>query len=164
MPILPYLTHAPQLGAQTAPADSAYVVGKVTMAGPARLESSAVLRGDSDQIQIGARFRMGAGSSIHTDRGSPARVGEDVWLGADVTVHACTVGDGVRVEDGSRVLSGSAVGAGSIVAAHSLVPEGVSFPADSYISGTPGRRERDTTAEERAATVAQIAAVLAADA
>jgi carbonic anhydrase/acetyltransferase-like protein (isoleucine patch superfamily) len=55
------------------------------------------------------------------------------------------------------VLSTSRVGAGSIVAADSLVPEGVEFPENSYISGTPGRRIRDTTPEERAATLQLVA-------
>jgi len=83
-----------------------------------------------------------------------------VWLGDDVVVHATTLGEGTRVEDGGLVLSTSSVGAGSIVAADALVSEGVEFPDNSYISGTPGRRVRETTLEERQETLRMIATAL----
>ena len=83
-------------------------------------------------------------------------------MGADAVVHACTLGDGVRVEDGGLVLSNSTVGTGSIVAADALVSEGAAFADNSYISGTPGRRLRETTAEERAETLRLVAAALGA--
>jgi carbonic anhydrase/acetyltransferase-like protein (isoleucine patch superfamily) len=119
-----------------------------------------VVRGDQNSVDVGARFRMGQRSTIHVELHTATFVGNDVWLGDDVVVHACTLGDGVRVEDGGLVLSTSSVGAGSIVAADALVPEGVSFPPNSYIAGTPGRRVRETTPEERAETLQRLAAAL----
>ena len=152
MPLLAYLQHMPEVGADVALADDAFVVGKVSVAGPAVLESSAVLRGDQNRIMVGPRFRIGRGSTVHVELASQTHIGADVWLGDCVVVHACELGDGTRVEDGGLVLSTSKVGGGSIVAANSLVPEGAQFPENSYISGTPGKRLRDTTAEEREAT------------
>jgi carbonic anhydrase/acetyltransferase-like protein (isoleucine patch superfamily) len=129
----------------------------VQLSGPASLESNAVLRGDQNRIVVGPRFRIGRGSTVHVEVHTDTRIGADVWLGDDVVVHACTLGDGTRVEDGGLVLSTSRVGAGSIVAADALVSEGVEFPDNSYISGTPGRRVRETTPEERQATLRMIA-------
>ncbi len=160
MPILPYLEHSPSVGADVMLAEDAYVVGKVALTGPALLSSSAVLRGDQNQIMVGPRFRMGAGSSIHVENHTPTEVGADVWIGDNAVVHATTLGDVTRVEDGGLVLSTSRVGAGSIVEADALVPEGVEFPDNSYISGTPGRRVRETTPEERAETLRMITAAL----
>lgn len=161
MTILPYLTHLPEVGDGVRLADDAFVVGKVRLTGPARLESSAVVRADQNSVEIGARFRMGRRSSIHVERHTSTRIGANVWLGDDVVVHATTLGDGTRVEDGGLVLSTSKVGAGSIVAADALVSEGVDFPDNSYISGTPGRRLRDTTEEERRETLRMLAEALA---
>ncbi|MBV9325520.1 MAG: hypothetical protein JO352_17235 [Chloroflexi bacterium] len=160
MPVLPYLDRAPELGSGVSLADDAWLVGKVHLAGPARLESSAVVRADQNDVVIGAHFRMGRGSSIHVERHTSTRVGAHVWLGDDVVVHATTLGDGTRVEDGGLVLSTSKVGAGSVVAADALVSEGAEFPENSYISGTPGRRLRETTPEERQATLRMIADAL----
>ena len=160
MPLLAYLQHVPEVGADVALADDAFVVGKVRVAGPAVLESSAVLRGDQNRIVVGPRFRIGRGSTVHVELESQTRIGADVWLGEGVVVHACELGAATRVEDGGLVLSTSKVGGGSIVAAESLVPEGAEFPENSYISGTPGRRLRDTTADEREATRLMVAEAL----
>ncbi len=152
MPALPYLNHQPSFGDGVHLAEDAYVTGATTIAGPARFLPSSVARGDQNSISIGPRFRIGQGSTIHVDSHSPTRIGADVWIGKGCVVHGCTLGDGVRVEDGGLVLSGSSVGAGSVVAADSLVPEGASFPENSYVEGTPGRHQRDTTPEEREET------------
>jgi carbonic anhydrase/acetyltransferase-like protein (isoleucine patch superfamily) len=161
VPILPYLEHVPTVGDDVTIADDAFVVGKVSLMGPARLEASAVLRGDQNRIAVGRRFRMGRGSTIHVEPHTDTQIGADVWLGDDAVVHATTLGDCVRVEDGGLVLSTSRVGAGSIVAADALVSEGAEFPENSYISGTPGRRLRDTTPDERAETREMIEQALA---
>ncbi|HEY2595790.1 MAG TPA: hypothetical protein VGK33_18010 [Chloroflexota bacterium] len=160
MPILPYLEHVPEVGPDVALAEDAFVVGKVSLRGPARLESSAVVRGDQNSVDIGDRFRMGRRSSVHVERHTATRIGANVWVGDDAVVHATTLGNGTRVEDGGLVLSTSNVGAGSVVAADTLVSEGAEFPENSYISGTPGRRQRDTTPEERQATLSMIADAL----
>jgi carbonic anhydrase/acetyltransferase-like protein (isoleucine patch superfamily) len=152
MPVLPYLQHVPQLGDEVRLADDAVVVGAVAVAGPARFASSAVARGDQSPISIGPRFYLGPSSTIHVEGWTGTRIGAGVWIGANAVVHGATVDDNVRVEDGGLVLSGSTVGPGSIVAANSIVAENTVFPENSYISGTPGRRERDTTPEERADT------------
>ena len=160
VPVLPYLEHVPQLGAAVQLAEDAYVLGKVNVAGPAVLEASAVIRGDQNRIAIGPRFRLGRGSTVHVEVYAETTIGTDVWVGDEAVVHACTLGDGVRVEDGGLVLSTSKVGAGSVVAADSLVPEGAEFPDNSYIRGTPGRRLRDTTPEERQQTRDMVARAL----
>ncbi len=163
MPILPYLEHVPELGPEVLLADDAFVVGKVHVSGPARFESSAVVRGDQNRVDIGARFRLGRRSSVHVERHTSTRIGANIWVGDDAVVHATTLGDGTRVEDGGLVLSTSKVGAGSIVAADALVAEGAEFPDNSYISGTPGRRLRETTPEERQETLRRLAEALGRD-
>ena len=159
MPVLSYLEHTPHVGDDVWLAEGAYIVGKVSVEGPAHLADGAVVRGDQNRIEVGPRFRMGRGSSIHVELHTPTLIGAEVWLGDDVVVHATTLGDGVRVENGGLVLSTSKVGAGSIVAADALVAEGVEFAENSYISGTPGRRVRDTTPEEREQTRRLVAEV-----
>jgi carbonic anhydrase/acetyltransferase-like protein (isoleucine patch superfamily) len=160
MPVQPYLGYLPELGPEVDLADDAYVVGLVRLVGPAVLESSAVLRGDQNRIEVGPRFHIGRGSTVHVEFHTDTQIGADVWVGDDAVVHACTLGNGTRVEDGGLVLSTSTVGAGSIVAADTLVPEGAEFPDNSYISGTPGRRLRETTPEERTETLAMLTRAL----
>jgi carbonic anhydrase/acetyltransferase-like protein (isoleucine patch superfamily) len=156
MPVLPYLAHTPQLSDDVRVADGAVVVGRVSIRGPAVIATGAVLRGDQSFIEIEGPFRMGQGSTVHTEVDVPTRIASGAWMGDGAVVHASVLGSGVRVEDGALVLSYSTVGPGSIVAAGSLVPENATFEPNSYISGVPGRRLRDTTHEERAETSARL--------
>jgi carbonic anhydrase/acetyltransferase-like protein (isoleucine patch superfamily) len=156
-----YLDFQPEIGADVRLAPDAYVIGKVRIAGPAVLAPSAVLRGDQNRIEVEPRFCIGERSSVHLELDVGTRIGTDVWIGSDCVVHGCTLGDGVRVEDGGLVLSHARVGAGSIVAGDALVPEGAEFGDNSFIEGTPGRRVRETTADERAETRRRVAAALA---
>jgi len=160
VPVLSYLEFTPQVGERVRLTEQMFLVGKVRVSGPAAIGLSAVLRGDQNWIEIGPRFYMGERSTIHVEFETKTQIGHDVWLGDDVVVHACTLGDEVRVEHGGLVLSNARVGSGSIVDAAALVPEGVEFPANSFISGTPGRRLRETTPEERAETRRRIETVL----
>ena len=163
MPVVRYFEFEPAVGEGVWLAPDAYVIGKCSLAGPARLEASAVMRGDQSTIAVGRGFRLGARSTVHVDSGNPTSVGDDVWVGDDAVVHGCTLGSQVRVEDGALVLSRSTVGAGSVIAADSLVPEGATFPENSYVEGTPGRRLRDTTPEERAETERRVRVALGPD-
>ena len=87
MPILPYLEHSPRVGPGVALANDAFLVGRVQVAGPALFEASAVVRGDQNGIEVGPRFRMGRGSSIHVELPTPTLIGTDVWLGDDAVVR-----------------------------------------------------------------------------
>ena len=156
VPVLAYLSHTPELSDEVRVAEDAVVVGRVTVRGAAVIESRAVLRGDQSFIEVDGPFRIGSGSTIHTEVDVPTRIASGCWLGDAAVVHASVLGPGVRVENGGLVLSYSTIGAGSIVAAGSLVPENSEFEANSYISGVPGRRVRDTTAEERQETSARL--------
>lgn len=111
-------------------------------------------------MTIGARFYLGSGSTVHVESFTGTRIGSGVWVGDHAVVHGTTVGDRVRVEDGALVLTGSTVGSGSVIAGGSLVPENATFPENSYVEGTPGRRLRDTTPEERAETEARLTSAL----
>ena len=141
VPILPYLEHVPAVGRGVALADDAYVVGKVSVAGPARARArarccAATRTASTIGRAVSHRARLDdPRRAAYADADRSRRVARRRRRRA-----RATLGDGVRVEDGGLVLSTSKVGAGSIVAADALVPEGVEFPDNSYISGTPGRR------------------------
>ena len=131
-------------------ADSAAVIGKVTLHDSASVWFGSVLRGDMEQITIGARSNVQDHSVLHTDFGFPLTLGTGVTIGHQAMLHGCTIGDYALIGIGATVLNGAVIGSESLVGAHTLVTEGKQFPDGVLIMGTPAKVIRELSDEERA--------------
>jgi carbonic anhydrase/acetyltransferase-like protein (isoleucine patch superfamily) len=129
-------------------ADSAQVMGRVTLAEDASVWFAAVLRGDNDDIIIGAGSNVQDGSVLHLDGGKPLVVGRYVTVGHHVTLHSCTIGDESLIGIGAVILNGARIGKNCLVGAGALVTEGKEFPDGSMILGSPAKVARQLTPEE----------------
>jgi carbonic anhydrase/acetyltransferase-like protein (isoleucine patch superfamily) len=129
-------------------ADSAEVIGRVTLAENASVWYGAVLRGDNDHITIGPDSNVQDGSVLHTDHGKPLVLGRGVTIGHQVVLHGCAVGDYSLVGIQSVILNGARIGRNSIVGAGSLVTEGKEFPDGVLIVGSPAKVVRELTPEQ----------------
>jgi carbonic anhydrase/acetyltransferase-like protein (isoleucine patch superfamily) len=141
---------APRLAERAWVAESATVVGRVSLAADASVWYGAVLRGDNEWIEIGARSNVQDGSVLHTDVGSPLTIGADVTIGHQVMLHGCTIGDNTLIGIQSIVMNGARIGRNSIVGAGALVTEGKEFPDNSLIVGSPAKAIRTLTDEQAA--------------
>jgi carbonic anhydrase/acetyltransferase-like protein (isoleucine patch superfamily) len=126
------------------------VVGDVRLAEESSVWYGAVLRGDTEPIQVGARTNVQDGCILHADPGYPAIVGDECVVGHNAIVHGCEIGDGCLVGMGATILNGAKIGEGSIVAAGALVPEGKEYPPRSLIVGVPAKRVKDVSEEQTA--------------
>lgn len=131
-------------------ASTATLIGSVELQAGANVWYGAVLRGDEDDIVIGAGSNVQDNCVFHTDPGFRLVLGRDVTVGHGAIVHGAIVGDGVLIGMGAILMNGCQIGAGSMVAAGALVPEGVLVPPGSLVLGAPGRVRRETTETERA--------------
>lgn len=138
----------PQVHATAWVADSAEVVGRVTLGENASIWYGAVLRGDNDRISVGANSNVQDGSVLHTDNGVPLTIGNDVTIGHQVMLHGCSIGDGSLVGIQSIVLNGAKIGRNCLVGAGSLVTEGKEFPDGVLIVGRPAKVVRELTPEQ----------------
>ncbi|MCB2027377.1 MAG: gamma carbonic anhydrase family protein, partial [Rhodoferax sp.] len=91
-------------------ADSAQVIGNVSLAQDVSIWFGAVLRGDTEHMRIGRGSNIQDGSVLHADIGKPLTVGEDVTVGHKVMLHGCTIGDGSLIGIGAVVLNGARIG------------------------------------------------------
>ena len=73
-------------------APTATVIGEVTLAANVSVWFGAVLRGDTDRIEVGEGSNVQDNVVLHTDPGSPCIVGANVTIGHGAVVHGCTVG------------------------------------------------------------------------
>ena len=75
-------------------ADTAQVMGAVSLGENASVWFGAVLRGDTATMRVGRNSNVQDGSVLHADEGKPLTIGENVTIGHMVMLHGCTVGDG----------------------------------------------------------------------
>lgn len=138
----------PDIGEQVWVAESAQIIGKVSLAARVSVWFNAVLRGDNDPITIGANSNIQDGAILHTDEGIPLTLGENVSVGHMAMLHGCTVGDGTLIGMNAVVLNGAVIGKHCLIGAKALIPEGKVIPDRSLVVGTPGRIIRELTDEE----------------
>ncbi len=138
-------------------ADSAEVIGRVTLCEDVSVWFNAVLRGDSDTLTVGAGSNIQDGSVLHADTGFPLQIGERVTVGHQVMLHGCVIGDESLIGIGAVVLNGVRIGRNCIVGAGALVTEGKSFPDGSLIVGAPAKLVRELTPEQIAGLKASAA-------
>ena len=128
---------------------AAVVTGNVTLGARVSVWPTAVIRGDSDSIEIGEDSNVQDGTIVHVDHGVPTKIGKRVAIGHRAIVHGATVEDDCLIAMGAILLNGVHVGAGSIVGAGAVCREGMRIPPNSLVLGIPGRVTRETTEAER---------------
>ena len=128
---------------------SAVVVGDVTLGARVSVWPTAVIRGDTDRITIGADTNVQDGTIIHVDHGVPTTIGARVGIGHRAIVHGATIEDDVLIAMGAVLLNRVHVGTGSIVGAGAVCTEGMRIPSNSLVVGVPARVLRQTTEAER---------------
>ena len=86
---------------------------------------------------------------IHLASNRGVEIGDNVTVGHMAMIHACTIENNVLIGMGAVIMDEAIIGNNSIVGAGTLVPKGKIFPPNSLIVGSPAKRIRDVTEEER---------------
>ena len=152
-----YKEFTPKLGKNTWIAQSADVIGDVTIGEECSIWFGAIVRGDVHSIRIGDRTNIQDLSMLHVthykkerteDDGNPTIIGNDVTIGHRVMLHGCTIEDACLIGMSATILDGAVIAKESIVGAGSLVTKNKKFPPRSLIMGTPAKVVRELTQEE----------------
>lgn len=129
-------------------ADTARVIGNITLGDEVSIWFGAVLRGDGDKISIGNRSNIQDNATIHVDPGFPVEIGEECIIGHGAVVHGAKISNNVLIGIHATVLNGAQIGSYSIIAAGALVTEGMIIPSNSLVVGVPGKVIRTIGAEQ----------------
>src|SRR5699024_10352553 len=116
-------------------AANATVLGRVTLGEVVGIWFNAVLRGDVEDLFIGARTNIQDGCVVHADAGFPARIGAGVTVGHQAMLHGCTIGDNSLIGIKAVVLNGARIGRNCIIGANTLIAEGKEIPDNSLVMG-----------------------------
>lgn len=130
-------------------APSADIFGQVNLAERTIVLFQAVLRGDTELIEIGEGTNIQDSCVLHADLGLPCRIGKNCTLGHRALLHGATIEDNCLIGIGAIVLNGAKIGQGSLIAAGALIPEGTVIPPHSVVMGMPGKVIRETTERDK---------------
>ncbi len=148
--IVTYLGARPDIDPSTFVADTARVIGNVTIGPGSGIWFGCVLRGDVNSITIGARTNIQDATVIHVNPGDNRTViGDGVTVGHMALLHACTLETGSFVGMKACVMDGAVVETGAMVAAGALVTNNKRIPAGQLWGGQPARFMRHLTEAEK---------------
>ena len=139
MAIETYEGYAPKMHDSAFVANSADVIGRVTIEDEASVWYNSTLRGDINEIVIGPKSNVQDNAVIHLSDDYGTYLGELVTIGHSAIIHAATVKDEVLVGMGACVLDGAVIGERSIIGAQALVTGGMIVPPGSLVLGSPAR-------------------------
>ena len=146
--------HTPIVGENTFLAETAVVLGDVTIGRDCSIWYNAVLRGDVNTIIIGDRTNIQDCAVLHTlydqsPHPSQTIIGNDVSVGHNAVIHGARIGDNCLIGMGSIVLDNAVVPSGCIIAAGALVLSNAQLEPDSMYAGVPARKIKDVTPQQR---------------
>lgn len=155
MPIRDYLGTTPTLGARVFIDETAIVIGRVRLGDDTSVWPTAVIRGDVNDITIGARSSVQDGAVLHVTHdgpyspgGGPLSIGDDVTIGHRAILHACTVGNRCLIGMGSVLLDGCIVEDEVLVGAGAVVAPRTRLKSRTLWRGNPAREARALTERE----------------
>lgn len=130
-------------------AESADIVGQVTIEKNANIWYGTVLRADDNYITVGENTNIQDGSIVHISEKFPTIIGKNVTVGHKSIIHGCEIGDNTLIGMGSIVLDGAKVGEFTLLGAGSLVPPGKEIPSGVLAMGSPAKVIRELSDEEK---------------
>ncbi|HLU51226.1 MAG TPA: gamma carbonic anhydrase family protein, partial [Flavobacteriaceae bacterium] len=122
-------------------AETAVIIGDVTMGDRCSIWYNAVLRGDVHYIKIGDQVNIQDNAMIHcTYQKSPTTIGNYVSIGHNAIVHGCTVHDKVLIGMGAIVMDNCVVESYAIVAAGAVVTQNTHIKEGELWAGVPAKK------------------------
>jgi carbonic anhydrase/acetyltransferase-like protein (isoleucine patch superfamily) len=137
-----------KMGADVWIADTATVLGNVTLGEQASVWYGAVIRADMSDITIGDRSNIQDGVICHSDPGIPLSIGHDNVVGHGAILHGCTIGNHNLIGMRATIMNRAQIGNNCVIGAHALVTEGMKIPSNSMVLGSPARVVRQLTDDE----------------
>jgi carbonic anhydrase/acetyltransferase-like protein (isoleucine patch superfamily) len=123
--------------------EGATVVGRVVLGAESSVWFGAIVRGDVDDVTIGARTNVQDRAVIHvTTKRFETRIGDEVTIGHAAVLHGCTIHDRVLIGIGAIVLDGAEIEPDCMVGAGALVTPGTKIPSGHLAVGSPARVKR----------------------
>jgi carbonic anhydrase/acetyltransferase-like protein (isoleucine patch superfamily) len=147
-PITPFEGKSPQWDKTVFVDPTARLIGDVVLGPEASVWPFALLRADSNRIQVGRRSVLLDKVLIEAPKDHPVVIEENALISHGAILHGCIVREGAIVGIGAIVLDGAEIGQNAIVGSGCVVPPGMKVPEASLALGIPAKVVRSLTGED----------------
>jgi carbonic anhydrase/acetyltransferase-like protein (isoleucine patch superfamily) len=142
------LSKKPQVGENCYLAETATLIGNVTLGDGCSIWFNAVLRGDVHYIKLGDNVNIQDNAVVHcTYKKSATNIGNNVSVAHGAIIHGCTIHDNVLIGMNAVILDDAVIESNSIIAAGSVVTKGTVVKSGSVFAGTPAKKIKDLSPE-----------------
>jgi carbonic anhydrase/acetyltransferase-like protein (isoleucine patch superfamily) len=141
--IIDYGEKKPRVDGSVLVAPGSFVIGDVIIKEGSGIWNGAVVRGDDDSVEIGARVTVLENCVVEAPVGCPVKIGDGAIVSHGAIIHGATIGDEALVGIGAIVLDGATVGEGSIIGAGAVVPPRAVIPPNTLALGIPAKPVRE---------------------
>lgn len=139
MPSFEFEGKKPQIHREAFIADTACLIGDVTVEAGASVWFGAVLRADYLPIVVRAGANVQDGAVLHGPPGQMLEIGAGATVGHLCVIHGASLGEEALVANGCTVLDGARIGARAMVGAGAVVPPGMVVPDGMLAVGVPAK-------------------------
>ena len=134
----------PKIGKDCFLAETAVIIGDVTIGDDCSIWYGAVLRGDVNTIKVGNRVNIQDGAVLHTlYKRSIAEIGDDVSIGHNAIIHGAKVGNNVLIGMGAILMDNAVIPDNTIIAAGALILSNDMLEPGVY-AGVPAKKVKDS--------------------
>lgn len=142
--VRPVRNFSPVIGKDCFLAETAVIIGDVTLGDDCSIWYGAVLRGDVNTIKVGNRVNIQDGAVLHTlyER-SIVEIGDDVSIGHNAIIHGAKVGNNVLIGMGAILMDNAVIPDNTIIAAGALVLSNDVLEPGVY-AGVPAKKVKDS--------------------
>ncbi|MBQ9730809.1 MAG: gamma carbonic anhydrase family protein [Bacilli bacterium] len=130
-------------------ADGSKVIGEIKINKNSSVWFNAVIRGDSNIIEIGENTNVQDNAVIHTSKEYGVVIKDNVSIGHGAIIHGCNIGNNVLIGMGAIILDNVNIGDNCIIGAGTLITQNKVIPEGSLVYGNPMKIVRNLTEEEK---------------
>ena len=146
--LYPFHGHSPQIDPGAFVADTATIVGDVTIKKGANIWPGVVIRANESPIVIGEGVNIQDNTVLHTDPGSPMILDDYCMIGHKAIIHGRHIGSGTLVGMGVILMGETDIGDSCLIGAGTMITQNKVIPPRSLVYGTPFRIVRSLEEEE----------------
>ncbi len=145
--ILNFGNKTPSISKNAFIAETACIIGDVSIGERTSVWFNSVIRGDRARISIGTGCSIQDNAVIHSD-GNGVEIGDGVIIGHGSIIHGKLIRNNALIGMNATMLHGAEIGEYAIVGAGSLVPPGYKVPANTVVMGVPCKEIRRTNEDD----------------